>query len=57
LPPATGIAGGVDILDARTGTLRRRILLPEPLAMLSADFDGQHGSFLAIDEMASAFLR
>ncbi len=50
LPPATGISGGVDILDARTGTLRRRIVLPEPLAMLSTDIDGQHGSFLAIDE-------
>lgn len=50
LPPATGIGGGVDILDARTGALRRRIFLPEPLAMLSTDIDGQHGSFLAIDE-------
>ena len=50
LPPATGITGGVDILDARTGGLRRRIFLPEPLAMLSTDVDGQHGSFLAIDE-------
>ncbi len=50
LPPATGITGGIDILDARTGTLRRRIFLPEPLAMLSTDIDGQHGSFLAIDE-------
>ena len=50
LPPAVGINGGIDILDARTGALRRRIFLPEPLAMLSTDVDGQHGSFLAIDE-------
>jgi hypothetical protein len=50
LPPANGITGGVDILDARSGTLRRRVYLPEPLAMLSTDIDGQHGSFLAVDE-------
>jgi len=50
LPPATNLTGGVDILDARTGTLRRRIFLPEPFAMLSTDTDGQHGSFLTIDE-------
>ena len=50
LPPATNIIGGVDILDAHSGVLRRRVFLPEPLAMVSADVDGQHGSFLAIDE-------
>jgi len=50
LPPATGATGGVDILDARSGALRLRIFLPEPLAMLSTDVDAQHGSFLAIDE-------
>ncbi|HWT87373.1 MAG TPA: IPT/TIG domain-containing protein [Candidatus Angelobacter sp.] len=50
LPPATNLTGGVDIFDARTGTLRRRIFLPEPFAMLSTDTDGQHGSFLTIDE-------
>ncbi|MBS1841834.1 MAG: IPT/TIG domain-containing protein [Acidobacteria bacterium] len=50
LPPAKNVTGGVDILDAHSGALRRRIFLPEPLAMLSADVDGQHGSFLAIDE-------
>src|SRR5262249_37500028 len=50
LPPATGVAGGIDIVDVRTGILRRRILLPEPFAMLSTDIDGLHGSFLAIDE-------
>jgi len=50
LPPATNLTGGVDILDARTGTLRRRIFLPEPFAMLSSDVDGQHGGFLNLDE-------
>jgi len=49
-PPATGIQGGVDILDAHTGLLRLRIFLPEPLATLSTDVDALHGSFLAVDE-------
>jgi len=49
-PPATGIQGGVDILDAHTGLLRLRIFLPEPLATLSTDIDARHGSFLAVDE-------
>jgi IPT/TIG domain len=49
-PPATGIQGGVDILDAHTGRLRLRIFLPEPLAALSTDLDALHGSFLAVDE-------
>lgn len=49
-PPATGIRGGIDILDAHSGQLRLRIFLPEPLAMLSTDIDGLHGGFLAIDE-------
>ena len=49
-PPATGIRGGVDILDAHTGLLRLRIFLPEPLATLSTDIDALHGSFLAVDE-------
>ncbi len=49
-PPATGIQGGVDILDTHTGRLRLRILLPEPLAALSTDLDALHGSFLAVDE-------
>jgi IPT/TIG domain len=49
-PPAIGIQGGVDILDAHTGRLRLRIFLPEPLAALSTDIDALHGSFLAIDE-------
>jgi len=49
-PPATGIQGGVDILDAHTGRLRLRIFLPEPLAALSTDTDALHGSFLTVDE-------
>jgi hypothetical protein len=49
-PPATGIQGGVDILDAHTSRLRLRIPLPEPLAALSTDLDALHGSFLAVDE-------
>lgn len=49
-PPATGIQGGIDILDAHSGRLRLRIFLPEPLAMLSTDADALHGSFLAVDE-------
>ncbi len=49
-PPATGIQGGVDILDAHSGRLRLRIFLPEPLAMLSTDLDALHGSFLTVDE-------
>jgi DNA-binding beta-propeller fold protein YncE len=49
-PPAIGIQGGVDILDAHSGRLRLRIFLPEPLAVLSTDLDALHGSFLAVDE-------
>jgi IPT/TIG domain len=49
-PPAVGIQGGVDILDAHTGRLHLRIFLPEPLAALSTDLDALHGSFLSIDE-------
>jgi IPT/TIG domain len=42
-----GVQGGVDILDAHTGALRLRILLPQ---QFMTDVDGLHGSFLAIDE-------
>lgn len=49
-PPAIGIRGGIDILDARTGQLRLRIFLPEPFAALSTDTDGLHGQFLTLDE-------
>jgi hypothetical protein len=49
-PPAQGIRSGIDIRDAHSGQLRLRIYLPEPFAMLSADTDGLHGSFLTTDE-------
>ena len=49
-PPATGIQGGIDILDAYTGRLRLRLFLPEPFATLSTDLDALHGSFLTVDE-------
>ena len=49
-PSANGIHGGIDICDAHNGKLRLRIQLPEPLAMLSTDVDGMHGSFLTTDE-------
>ncbi|MGB2590752.1 MAG: IPT/TIG domain-containing protein [Candidatus Acidiferrum sp.] len=42
-----GVQGGVDILDAHTGSLRLRILLPQ---QFMTDVDGLHGSFLAVDE-------
>ncbi|MBZ5527802.1 MAG: IPT/TIG domain-containing protein, partial [Acidobacteriia bacterium] len=44
---STGVRGGVDIVDARSGTLRLRIFLPNPLLR---EADAIHGSFLAIDE-------
>ncbi len=55
-PLATGIQGGVDILDAHTGRLRLRIFLPEPLAALSTDIDALHGSFLTVDETGQRIL-
>jgi hypothetical protein len=42
-----GVKGGIDILDAHTGFLRLRILLPQQF-MTAAD--ALHGSFLTIDE-------
>ncbi|MGB7284391.1 MAG: IPT/TIG domain-containing protein [Candidatus Acidiferrum sp.] len=42
-----GVKGGVDIIDANSGALRMRILLPQ---QIMTDVDGLHGSFLAIDE-------
>jgi len=48
--PFTGLQGGVDIVDAHTGRVRMRVVLPEPLAMLAADVDGLHGRFLTVDE-------
>jgi len=43
----SGVRGGVDILDAHSGVLRLRILLPQ---QFMTDVDGLHGSFLALDE-------
>lgn len=48
--PIAGVQGGIDIVDAHTGQLRLRVLLPEPFAMLSTDVDALHAGFLAIDE-------
>jgi hypothetical protein len=42
-----GVKGGVDIIDAHTGALRLRILLPQ---QFMTDVDGLHGSFLTVDE-------
>lgn len=42
-----GVKGGIDILDAHSGAVRLRILLPQ---QFMTDVDGLHGSFLAIDE-------
>ncbi len=42
-----GVKGGIDILDAHTGVLRLRILLPQQF-MTAAD--ALHGIFLTIDE-------
>jgi hypothetical protein len=42
-----GVNGGIDILDAHSGLLRLRILLPQ---QFMTDVDGFHGSFLATDE-------
>jgi hypothetical protein len=42
-----GVNGGIDILDAHSGSLRLRILLQQ---QFTTDVDGLHGSFLATDE-------
>jgi hypothetical protein len=42
-----GVKGGVDILDAHSGALRLRILLPQ---QFMTDVDAFHGSFLSTDE-------
>jgi hypothetical protein len=47
LAGSAGVKGGVDILDAHSGVLRLRILLPQ---QLMTDVDGFHGSFLSTDE-------
>ena len=48
--PDPTLRGGVDILDAHSGRLRVRLLLPEALAAKANDPNGLHGDFLAIDE-------
>jgi hypothetical protein len=50
VPPAAGVQGGVDVLDAHTGQLRLRVFLPEPLAALASDADGLHAGFIALDQ-------
>ena len=42
-----GVKGGVDIIDAHSGALRLRILLPQ---QFMTDVDALHGSFLSTDE-------
>lgn len=46
-PGSAGVKGAVDILDAHSGTLRLRIILPQ---QFMTDVDGLHGSFLTTDE-------
>lgn len=46
-PASAGVKGGVDILDAHSGTLRLRVYLPQ---QFMTDVDGLHGNFLATDE-------
>jgi len=49
VPPAPGPQSGIDILSARSGELLQRVFLPEPLAATSADIDGRHAGFIALD--------
>jgi IPT/TIG domain len=49
-PPNPSLRGGIDVLDAHSGRLRLRIMLPEPFAMRDTDIDGLHGGFLTVDE-------
>ena len=46
-PAGPGTRGGIDIVDAHSGALRLRILLPQ---QFMTDIDGLHGSFLTTDE-------
>jgi IPT/TIG domain len=46
-PATAGTQGGVDIVDAHSGALRLRILLPQ---QFMTDVDGLHGGFLTTDE-------
>lgn len=46
-PGSPGVEGGIDIIDAHSGALRLRIILPQ---QFMTDVDALHGSFLATDE-------
>jgi hypothetical protein len=48
--PNPNLRGGIDIFDARSGKLRLRIFLPEPIAARSADTSSLLAQFVAIDE-------
>jgi hypothetical protein len=49
-PPANPLHGGIDIFDSRSGQLRLRVALPEPLAAYSDDVDALRAQFMALDE-------
>jgi hypothetical protein len=48
--PNPNLHGGLDIFDTRSGRLRLRIFLPEPIAARSADTNALLAQFLTIDE-------
>jgi hypothetical protein len=48
--PNPNLLGGIDIFDARSGKLRLRIFLPEPIAARSADTSSLLAQFVTIDE-------
>jgi len=48
--PNPSLRGAIDIFDARSGKLRLRIFLPEPIAARSADTSSLLAQFVTIDE-------
>ena len=48
--PNPNLRGGIDIFDSRSGKLRLRIFLPEPIAARSADTSSLLAQFVSIDE-------
>jgi hypothetical protein len=48
VPPL--LHGGIDVFDSRSGQLKLRVALPEPLTTDSSDVDSLHAQYLAIDE-------
>ena len=48
--PDPNLRGGIDIFDARSGKLRLRIFLPEPIAARSVDTSSLLAQFVTIDE-------